>query len=145
MRLARGIGRSVRILVIAGRPALLSTASPGRPAFSHTTFAHATLLHTTLLHVTFSHTTRSHSYTTISQLPHTHTIPLHTTLSPSCITTLSHTQLFHIQLLCLSILHHLLCLSSLFNFCFWLLEKIVCGVLRFFNLVSNFDPSTFGM
>ena len=56
------------------------------------THTHArTHTHTTLLHATFSRTTCSHSYTTISQLPHAHTTLSHATVSPSYITTFSHT------------------------------------------------------
>ena len=43
-------GRSVRILVIAERPALLSIALLVRPTFAHTTVSHA---YTALSHTTF--------------------------------------------------------------------------------------------
>ena len=100
----RGSGREVHVLATVERPALLFTASLGRPAFSRTTLAHATLAHATLLHATFSHTTRSHPYTAISQLSHTHTQLLHTQLfhphtshrsNTHTHTTLSHATFSH--------------------------------------------------
>ena len=90
----RGSGREVHVLATVERPALLFTASLGRPAFSRTTLAHATLAHATLLHATFSHTTRSHPYTAISQLSHTHT---HNSCTHNCFILIHHTVLTHIH------------------------------------------------
>ena len=133
----RGTGRSVHVLATVERPALLSTASLRRPAFSRTTVAHATLACTTLLHATFSHTTRSHSYTTI------HNFLTHNSCTHNCFILIHHTFLTHTHnsstynFFNLSILHHLLCLS--FLLCpastlvsnYW--KKLTCGVIRSFN------------
>ena len=126
---------SLRLL----KPALLSTASFGKPAF------HAQLWHTQLLHTQHFYTELSHT-----QLVHIHTQLLHNFLTHNscthnCFTlihhtvlTHKHTQLFHIQLfLNLSILHHL-CFSflprpaSTFVSNYW--KKLTCGVIRSFNV-----------
>ena len=53
---------------------------------THTTYSHTTCSHTTCPHTTYSHTTYSHNLFTqlvhtqlLTQLPHTHTTPSHTT------------------------------------------------------------------
>ena len=81
--------------VIAERPALISTASLGRPTLTQRgkkyagflthNFSHATLPTQLFLHATFSHTTLSHSYTTLSQLSHTHNSFSYSTLSQTTV------------------------------------------------------------
>ena len=64
------------------RPALLSTASLGRPAFSRTTFVHATLAHT-------------HNSFTRNFLTHNSFRLIHHYFATSSRTQLLHTRLFH--------------------------------------------------
>ena len=87
-------------------------------ALSQTTLSHTTLSHTTLAHNP-SHTTLTHTQPFTHNVSHTHT-------------TLSHTTLL-IQLLKLSILHHLICpfcflrAASTTSCDYW--KKLPCGVI----------------
>ena len=132
-------GRTLALVTVE-RPALGSTASLGRPAFSHTpslthnfvthqlshlvTYNFVTHTHThtpSSTHTTLSHRTLSHTHTTLSQtifVTHhhlSHTIFVTHHLSHTIFVThhLCHTQLFTYNRLTDRSSHHLLCLSFL--------------------------------
>ena len=82
-------GRSVRIVVIAERPALLSTVSLGRPNL--TQCGRSTFTHNFVTRNSFTHNFLTHNFLTHNSSTHTHTQPTlsHTTFQTYRISTMS--------------------------------------------------------
>ena len=133
------------VLATVERPALLFTASLGRPLFPHTSLAHVSLAHATLLHRPFVRTsahTHTHRHKTLphttchtpsfthrhSQLGHAHSFTRNLNfVAHTFFPKLERTQLFTYNFLkdrssTTSFVFHSFLVR--FNFCFCLLEEV---------------------